>query len=410
MKYDPGHGGVSTSRPVARDMVVPMITATGPMNPRRRTFLTGALTGAFALGATAALPPAEARAAAPLAPPPPAPLAEPRAAASAEPPAASPPEPPAVADCGTWGAAPPAEPLTTVPAPPVKILVHHTATPNVTDYSREAAFRLARSMQHWAIADRGWSDTGQHFTLSRGGHVVEGRHGSLAELRRGTRTVESAHCTGQNTVAIGIETEGTYGSVDPRETQYEALVDLCAHICHQYGLRAYQIYGHRDFNATECPGDRLYALLPKLRADVADRIGGDPAAPEWPVLHPGDSGPAVRALQHLLAGRGAPLAADGFYGPATDRAVRDFRALVRATPDALAGPQLWHQLSAPVRRDASGESVRAVQLLLAARGLPTPLDGVFGPVTEKSVTAFQEGAALPPDGRVDARTFARLLA
>lgn len=357
-----------------------MTTVTGP-NPRRRTLLTGA----FALGAATVLPVGLADRA--------------RAAAGV----------PVIADCAAWGARPASGPLTVLPTPPVKIIVHHTATPNVTDYSQEQAFRLARSMQNWAMDDRGWTDTGQHFTISRGAHVTEGRHSSLAELQRGTRTVESAHCTGQNTVAIGIENEGTYTSVDPRGAQYAALVDLCAHICRQYGLRAYQIYGHRDFNATECPGDRLYALLPQLRRDVAARIGGDPAAPVWPLLRAGDTGDRVRALQHLLAGRGAVLTADGSFGPATEKAVRDFQGVTRATADGLAGNQTWHQLAAPVRRDASGEAVRAVQVLLGARGVPVTVDGVFGPGTQAAVTTVQTGAGLPADGLVDARTLGRLL-
>ncbi|APE23705.1 MULTISPECIES: peptidoglycan recognition protein family protein [Streptomyces] len=379
-----------------------MTTVTGS-NPRRRSLLTGVL----ALGAATALPVAAAGRARADGDLPDAPRdtaqTAPRDTAQAARQAT------VIADCDTWGARPPGAPLTVRPAPAVKIIVHHTATPNVTDLSREQAFRLARSMQVWAMDDRGWSDTGQHFTISRGAHVVEGRHGSLAALGDGDRTVEAAHCTGQNTVAIGIENEGTYTSVDPRGEQYAALVDLCAHIGQQYGLRAYQIYGHRDFNATECPGDRLYALLPRLRHDVAALIGGDPAPPVWPLLRTGDTGERVRALQHLLAGRGAPLVPDGSFGPATEQAVRDFQRLVRARPDGLAGDQTWHQLGVPVRAGDAGEAVRAVQVLLGARGVPAEADGLFGPGTAAAVASFQSGAGLPADGLVDARTLGRLL-
>ncbi|WP_329275932.1 peptidoglycan recognition protein family protein [Streptomyces sp. NBC_00691] len=348
---------------------------------RRRAFLTGTL----AAGAAAALPLAAAT---------PAPAAE-----------------PGIADCATWGARQPSSPLTLVPAPPHKIIVHHTATPNVTDLSRDQAFRLARSMQNWAMDDRRWIDTGQHFTVSRGGFLVEGRHGSLAALRGGAQTVESAHCTGQNTLAIGIENEGTYSAVDPRGEQYAALVELCAQICGQYRLRPYQIYGHRDFNATECPGDRLYALLPQLRRDVAARTGGDPTAPVWPLLHNGDTGDRVRALQHLLVRRGATVGVDGSFGPATEQAVRAFQTQVTATSDGWAGNQTWHQLVVPVRRGDSGEGVKATQLLLnARRGAGLTVDGDFGPGTEAAVAGFQSGAGLTSDGLVDARTFARLLA
>ncbi|MGW8761835.1 peptidoglycan recognition protein family protein [Streptomyces sp. NPDC055815] len=317
---------------------------------------------------------------------------------------------PAVADTAAWGARPASSPVRVLPTPPQKIIVHHTDSPNTTDYSQAQAFQIARSMQNWAMDDRHWIDTAQHFTVSRGAYVMEGRHSSLAALRGGTQTVESAHCVGQNTVGIGIENEGTYTAVDPRGEQYAALVELCAYICRQYGLRAYQIYGHRDFNATLCPGDRLYALLPQLRRDVAARIGGDPTAPVWPVLHNGDAGDRVRALQHLLVRRGATITVDGAFGPATEQAVRDFQTLVTATSDGYAGNQTWHQLVVPVRQGNTGDAVKAVQLLLTAKGLPTDVDGAFGPGTLASVTAFQNAAGLPADGLADARTLGRLLA
>ncbi|MEV6651278.1 peptidoglycan recognition family protein [Streptomyces sp. NPDC051219] len=186
-----------------------------------------------------------------------------------------------VFDCSAWGARPPSSPVRVISTPPLRIIVHHTATANVTDYSQARAFALARAIQTYHMDTHGWIDTGQHFTVSRGAYVTEGRHHSLAELRGGARHVSSAHCVGQNTVAIGIENEGTYSTVEPRIVQYAALVELCATVCLQYGLPSSEIYGHRDFNATACPGDRLYGLLPQLRRDVAARTGDDMREPLW---------------------------------------------------------------------------------------------------------------------------------
>ncbi|MGW1226930.1 peptidoglycan recognition protein family protein [Streptomyces sp. NPDC002530] len=352
----------------------------GP-RPRRRTVLTGT----FAAGAAVLLPfvaPDRARAA----------------------------SGPVIADCATWGARPPSSPVNVLPTPPQKIIVHHTADPNVTDYSQAHAFELARSMQAYQMDEEKWTDTGQHFTISRGAYVMEGRHGSLAALTAGTRQVESAHCPGQNTVAIGIENEGTYSTVDPRAAQYAALVDLCELVCRQYGLPAYQIYGHRDFTSTLCPGDRLYALLPQLRQDVAARIGGDPTPPLWPVLSSGDSGERVRTLQLLLTTRGAALTADGDYGPATEAAVYAFQAAEQATADGVAGLQTWNHLAAPARQGDSGAAVEALQLQLTAHGITTDTDGAFGPGTRAGVIRFQTTRSLPADGIADARTWSRLVA
>jgi hypothetical protein len=179
---------------------------------------------------------------------------------------------PTIASCATWGARDPSDPLTLLSNNPDKILIHHTASANSTDYSQAHAYALARSIQDYHMDSNGWSDTGQHFTVSRGGYVMEGRHYSLSKLTAGSGMVQGAHCPGQNDKAIGIENEGTYTSVTPTAALYNKLVDLCAYIVDQYNLSPSAIYGHRDFLATQCPGDAFYAMLPQLRTDVAARM------------------------------------------------------------------------------------------------------------------------------------------
>jgi hypothetical protein len=175
--------------------------------------------------------------------------------------------------------------LTLISTNPDKILVHHTATANSTDYSQAHAYALARSIQNSHMDTNGWSDTGQHFTISRGGYAMEGRHNSLAKLTAGSGMVVGAHCPGQNDKAIGIENEGLYTSVAPPAALYDKLVDMCAYICQQYGIAATQIYGHRDFLATQCPGDVLYGMLPQLRTDVAAKL-----TPSWSTVIDNTSG------------------------------------------------------------------------------------------------------------------------
>ncbi|MYT23830.1 N-acetylmuramoyl-L-alanine amidase [Streptomyces sp. SID7760] len=317
---------------------------------------------------------------------------------------------PVITDCDTWGARAPKSPVKIAAAPAQRIIVHHTATANTTDYSPHRSVALARAMQTYQMDTENWIDTGQNFTISRGAYITEGRHNSLAALQSGTQTVEAAHCTGQNTIAIGIENEGTYVTEDPRPEQYDALVNLCVTICRQYGLRAYQIYGHRDFNNTQCPGDRLYAMLPQLRADVAARIGGTPTAATWPVVAQGEVSERVRTLQYLLVQRGATLAPDGAFGAATAMAVRAFQKSIEAGIDGVAGNQTWNQLCVPVAQGSSGDAVKAVQNRLTNLGYPTAVDGLFGAGTHTRVKAFQSARSLPSDGVVDARTWSNLVA
>jgi hypothetical protein len=179
---------------------------------------------------------------------------------------------PVIYSCEEWGARPPSQPIDVLSHRPNKILIHHTAGQNSSDFSRSHAFELARRIQNYHMDVNGWRDSGQHFTISRGGYIMAGRHRSIPVLQNGTNHVLGAHCDGQNEVAVGIENEGTYISATPTDALYNKLVNLCAYICQQYDLTPARIFGHRDFDATQCPGDRLYAMLPRLRDDVRAKL------------------------------------------------------------------------------------------------------------------------------------------
>lgn len=187
---------------------------------------------------------------------------------------------PGIASCATWGARNPSSPLQQLSNRPNKIIVHHTATANSTNYTQSHAFALARSIQNYHMNNNGWSDTGQNLTISRGGYVMEGRHTSLSHLTSRSGWVTSAHCPGQNTTGVGIENEGTYTSVQPTAALWNKLVDTCAYICQQFSIAPSQIFGHRDFVATACPGNALYPRLPELRTAVANKLNATPP-PTW---------------------------------------------------------------------------------------------------------------------------------
>lgn len=175
---------------------------------------------------------------------------------------------PTIANCDTWGARPPRAAVTVLDHRPNKIIVHHTALANSTDYSLEHAYQDSRDIQDLHMDTNGWIDTGQHFTNSRGGWLTEGRHGSLDSLLHGQTIVEGAHCVGQNDEAIGIENEGIYLDQQPPGALWNSLVDFCAFIAQQYAIPASEIYGHQDFNDTQCPG-LIEGRLPELRDSVA---------------------------------------------------------------------------------------------------------------------------------------------
>ncbi|MBW0116568.1 peptidoglycan recognition protein family protein [Pseudonocardia abyssalis] len=286
---------------------------------------------------------------------------------------------PEIADCAAWGARPNSRVVNVVVQRPVKILVHHTATPNVTDLSRGAADALARGIQNFHMDRRGWLDSGQHFTISRGGFVLEGRHRSLEALRNGRKQVEGAHCTGQNLVSIGIENEGTYMDTEPTGVLWDRLREMCAYICGQYGIAPTEIYGHRDFKDTLCPGDVLYGMLPRLRGEVGGMLGqrlegSSVRAASWPVLREDDRGPVVEAAQRLLRGAGrTEVAVDGTFSAAMAESVRVFQA-EHATEEVngIIGGESWPLLAAPVQAGDGGEAAEAVETLAATSSTRPP--------------------------------------
>jgi len=181
--------------------------------------------------------------------------------------------PPDIDSTQEWGARPPSGTITILDRRPQMIIIHHTVSPNTSDFSRAQAHAHAHWVQDLHMDDNGWIDTGYHFVNSRGGYVTEGRHESLGTLTAGYGLVLGAHTSGQNYVGLGIANEGSYhdGAVPP-QTQWDSLVDICAYACQQYQIPPTEIYGHMDFVSTLCPGI-LHDMLPQLRDEVAHRLG-----------------------------------------------------------------------------------------------------------------------------------------
>ena len=150
----------------------------------------------------------------------------------------------------------------------------------------------------------------------------------------------------------------------------------------------------------------------------------------WPpypgvVLQRGMNGPSIRQVQERLNTLGASpaLATDGIFGPLTEAAVMAFQRSAGITVNGIVGPVTWNALftNQPVsppptppaavwppypgvvlRRGMNGPSIRQVQERLNTLGASPALatDGIFGPLTEAAVMAFQRSRGLTADGIV----------
>ena len=193
--------------------------------------------------------------------------------------------PPRVFTTAEWGAAP-ARSDSFAEHAMEGIVIHNTEGSNRApfgdpDREREAAFANAREIQQsHMVTDHHWLDTGQHFTISRGGVITEGRHGSLAAARAG-RVVQAAHATGTrfNERWFGIEMAGDNRvSLQVTDSQWASLIELCAWLTFWRDAGNQPIEGHLDVKrnpdgspGTDCPG-KLEGKLDDLRVAVADRL------------------------------------------------------------------------------------------------------------------------------------------
>src|SRR5690625_1344697 len=159
-------------------------------------------------------------------------------------------------------------------------------------------------------------------------------------------------------------------------------------------------------------------------------IGGGDGATAGPGTQPklrqGDRGQAVRTLQTKLNERGASLAVDGSFGPATRTAVRSLQSAAGISVDGVVGPQTWNALngsttigggdggtSVPgtqpkLRQGDRGQAVRTLQTKLNERGASLAVDGSFGPATRTAVRSLQSAAGISVDGAVGPQTWKAL--
>ncbi len=177
--------------------------------------------------------------------------------------------------------------------PVQKLIVHHTDTQN-SDPDPAATIR---SIYYYHAVTQGWGDIGYNFVIDEAGHVYKGRASHPAGSQTDTLTgedgsgngVTAAHAQGFNSGTVGVALLGSLMNQDATPAAKNALEDLLAwkadaHHIDPQGSASYtnpvsgatttfpNIAGHRDVNATECPGGVLYAALPDVRAAVAAHI------------------------------------------------------------------------------------------------------------------------------------------
>ncbi|MGH9157004.1 MAG: RICIN domain-containing protein [Acidimicrobiales bacterium] len=210
-------------------------------------------------------------------------------------------------------------------------VVHHTATANT--YGREESAAVVRAIYYFHTQTNGWCDIGYNFLVDRFGQVFEGRAGGL------DRPVVAAHASGFNYASTGVAVLGSYSTAElpsPAEASVRRVLawKLALHGVDPdgrleiAGRTVPTIVGHGELGSTTCPGTKISARLPAIRAaaKVANR-------PELVVSVP--SGKGVDLKGGLLVDGTAVVQAP-ITGSATQRWLAV--ALPRPGADPAGGP------------------------------------------------------------------------
>lgn len=199
---------------------------------------------------------------------------------------------PAISSRSRWSAREPK--ATPSYASTVKMaFVHHTVNSN--DYASTDVPSMLRSIQAYHMDANGWDDIAYNFLIDRFGGIWEGRAGGV------DRAVIGAHTQGFNTSSTGAAVIGEFTNVAPPRAVLDALGQLIGWKLPLSGVDPAgtttmtsggndkyadgqvatfdNVSGHRDGKATACPGERLYARLPDIRADASARAGSATAYP-----------------------------------------------------------------------------------------------------------------------------------
>jgi hypothetical protein len=103
------------------------------------------------------------------------------------------------------------------------------------------------AIRRWHIDHNGWIDIGYN-----AGCELVGKHHEVMNGR--PWTLDGAHCIGQNSQSLGFCLVGDFSINPPPAGQLLASVQFLREWLRLYGIPRSEIYPHRHFNNTDCPG------------------------------------------------------------------------------------------------------------------------------------------------------------
>jgi hypothetical protein len=167
--------------------------------------------------------------------------------------------------------------------------VHHTV--NANGYGPEDSAAIVLGIARYHRDYNGWNDIGYNFLVDQYGQIFEGRAGGIDQA------IVGAQAQGFNSVSTGVACIGTFMTVAPPVAALDAIAHVVGWKLSLHGIPVdgtvtvtsaggetnrypagtpvtfQRVSGHRDGNATSCPGDVLYSQMPELRIRAAQYAG-----------------------------------------------------------------------------------------------------------------------------------------
>jgi Putative peptidoglycan binding domain/N-acetylmuramoyl-L-alanine amidase len=241
----------------------------------------------------------------------------------------------AVLSRADWGARPLDHRATKMRSAATRLIIHHS------DGGSDPFVAGLKGVERQHMDVKGWS--GPAYNTAAGV-----RAGEMAELRGWD--VKTIATLGANDGSWTICAIGDFEDHDTPGPLLENIAVLGAEAIRRGHLaKGFAISGHKDHGATACPGKHLYPHLGVLRDRILE-LSGAPLPPpvsadERPELRRGDRGPQVGVLQRALRElSGATIVGPEIFGPATERAVRNWQRFFRLAESAMADRATWRSL------------------------------------------------------------------
>jgi len=181
-----------------------------------------------------------------------------------------------------------------------RLTIHHTVTDPATEAGETDPAAIVRAIYRYHAVDLGFGDIGYQLLVDQQGCVYEGRYSGPDGLPvydvptspGRPQAVTAGHTFGYNVGNVGIALLGNFNELEPSRAALRSLTATLAVLATVSGLDpkgygtyvnpvngatkdSYVISGHRDYLATECPGENLYARLVELREQVSSLVRPD---------------------------------------------------------------------------------------------------------------------------------------